>query len=156
MNTRIANELMNLFNKDKVIMSERIKINALCNDLCTNVEVSQELNICLYQIINVDNFNLLERLPKIIFGVLQLLSKVEYYKEIKPKSGRLKYLIYCLVITHLFNHHIELLETIEIEKIRDDYEDVYNLVVLKPKKIAKNTCIGNLFNKLFSIVKIIV
>ena len=101
MNTRIANELMNLFNKDKVIMSERIKINALCNDLCTNVEVSQELNICLYQIINVDNFNLLERLPKIIFGVLQLLSKVEYYKEIKPKSGRLKYLIYCLVIRGL-------------------------------------------------------
>lgn len=142
MDQTISNELLNLFNIDKISNTERIKINKLCNDLTTNTEIITELQNKITVIVENENFNLLVDMPQIIKNILVLLENVEYYKKITVESGRLKYVLYCLTITYFYNNYSQILEKIEIKDIRNIFNSVYDLVIFKPKDLKKVSCIS--------------
>lgn len=146
MNTTISNELLNLFNLDKIDNIERIKVNKLCNDLVGNTEITSELNNNLNNLFNKDKFNLLIDMPVIIKNILDLLERVEYYKSVKIDSGRMKYILYCIMVSFLYSNKPEILEKVEINDIRSIYFSVYDLVILIPQDIKKYKCSTCLFN----------
>lgn len=142
MDPTISNELMNLFNIDKVDTTERIKINKICNDLTSNSTIISELKNKIMTVIDNNKFNLLLDMPIIIKNSLLLLENVEYYKVVKVESGRLKYVLYCLMITFFYNNQPQVLEELEIQDIRNMFFSVYDLVVFKPQDIKKSGCMS--------------
>lgn len=154
MNPQISNELLNMFNRDKTSNSERIKINSLCNDLSTNTKILSEMNNILHSLVEKENFSLLENMSAVISGIIKVVDTVEYYKEITYQSGRMKYVLYCLLITIFFNTYNHILEKTELDSLRQKFEDAYSLLVLIPRSVKKTSCvscIGDSF-KLFRFV----
>lgn len=154
METVILSELECLLNDFKIGGSERIKIIAICNDVVTNSNVLTDLANSLKPIIEGKTFNVSQNIPALISAVLSVVGQIEYYKNVT--ESRMKFVIYCALLSCLLKYYPSVLKSIDIETLRRIYKDCIELVLLIPEtiKITKKscvTCIGGTF-KVFSFL----
>lgn len=154
MDSSVSNELNNLFNQDLVSGTERTKILAICNTLVNNGVFLNEVKNNVTNVIEKESFNIEKNIGAVVSCILQIFSKVEMYKEVSAE--RMKYIVYCLLISVLLKFYPTILQKVEINTLRNLYNDVYDIVMIIPEtiKISKKsclTCIGSSF-KLFSFL----
>lgn len=145
MNDSVTNELNNLFNADSVSGTERTKILAICNTLVNDVNVMSEIKNSVTGLIEKDGFNIEKKVGAVVSCIISAFHQVECYKEVN--TDRMKYIIYCLLISILLKFYPSILTRTEIALLRNLYDDVFDLVMIVPQtvKIAKQgcmTCVG--------------
>lgn len=141
MNSSINDELSNLLNIFKVGGNERIKIIAICNDLVSNGELLSDLQNALRPIVEAKTFSPAQNIPSLISALLSVLKNVQYYKEVN--EGRMKYVLYCVLLSVLLQFYPTVLKQIEIELLRNLYISCIDLVLLIPEtvKVHKKSCL---------------
>lgn len=143
----ISNELLNLINLDGINdTTERIKINRLCNDFIMNGGLLESIDLCLSNTIKKDNFNFLLSLVLICKKILVCIQSVEYYKNVSVRSGRIKYLLYAVMINFFYEKYPLILEKYEIKEIRELYVNIYDIIVMEPSDIISKSCVKNIFS----------
>jgi len=138
----ISNELTNYFNLEKVNGTERIKIVAICNDIIDNAIFIDEIHNSMITITEEKDFKLESHLPALISAILRVIQSVEFYKEVREE--RIKFVIYCFLISSLFQFYPSTLKTVQIETLRNLYKNSIDLVLILPQtvKIAKKSCVS--------------
>lgn len=150
----ILSELECLLNDFKIGGNERIKIIAICNDVVTNANVLTDVSNSLKTVIEKKSFSVSQSIPALISAVLAVMSQIQYYKQVSEE--RMKFVIYCVLLSCLLKSYPAVLKSIDIDTLRSIYKDCVDLVLLLPEtiKISKKTCgtcIGGTF-KLFSFL----
>lgn len=151
MDSSISNELNNLFNKDCVAGTERTKILAICNTLISDANLMAEVKNNTTSVIEKEGFNIEKNVGAVVSNIIQVFAQVEMYKTVE--GSRMKYILYGLLLNVLLKFYPTILQKVEINTLRNLYDDVYALLMIIPAtiKISKqscSTCIGKI--KLFS------
>ena len=141
-NQTVAAELANLFNLEKVSGNERNKILAICNDVIDNATFFNEVHNSMITVAENKNFKIETHLPALISGILRVIQSVEYYKQVNEE--RMPFVIYCVLVSALYEFYPDSLKTIEIQLLRTLFKDTIDLVLLLPSsvKIAKSSCLS--------------
>lgn len=153
METIILEEVEKLLDEFRVFGDERTKIIKICDDLVKS-NVLADISNALKPIIEGKNFNVSQNIPLIISAILSIVSNVEYYKTVS--EDRMKFVLYCVMISSLRKYYPTVLKTIDVELLRSIYKSCIELVLLVPQTIKVNkksclTCIGSSF-KIFSFL----
>jgi len=143
----ISLELNNYFNLEKVNGTERIKIVAICNDIIDNAIFIDEIHNSMITITEEKDFKLESHLPALISAILRVIQSLEFYKEVREE--RMKFVIYCFLISALYEFYPSTLKTVQIETLRNLYKNSIDLVLILPQtvKIAKKSCVSCLAGK---------
>lgn len=156
MDPKVTNELKNLFNQDLVQGNERNKIEAICNTLIADANFIAEVKNNITAIIEKESFNIEKNIGAVISCIIHIFEKVEYYKSVSTE--RMKYILYCILISSLLKYYPKILEKCEINTLRELYNEVYEIVLIIPSsvKIEKRSCvscIGSSFKLLSNLNK---
>ena len=141
MDSKVTNELNNLFNKDTLSGTERTKIIAICNTLCHDGSLLSEIKNAITPVVEKEGFNIEKNISGVVSCIISIFTQVEFYKEVQ--TDRMKYIIYCLLISVLLKEYPKILEKVEIGTLRDLYDSVFEIVLIIPQtvKIAKSGCL---------------
>ena len=128
-------------NSYKVGGTERNKIDAICNDMVCNKALMSDIQNVLLPLVQNKDFNIAKNIPSLITAILSVVKRVEYYKVVNEE--RIKYVIYCILLSALLKYYPNVLKTIEIEHLKNAYKECIDLVLLIPEtiKVSKKSCL---------------
>jgi hypothetical protein len=141
MEASINEEILNLMNVYKVGGGERNKIDAICNDLVCNNALMGDIQNALHPLIDKKDFNIAKNIPSLITAILSVIKHIEYYKVVNEE--RMRYVLYCILLSALLKYYPSVLKTIELEHLRNAYKECIDLVLLIPEtiKVSKKSCL---------------
>jgi hypothetical protein len=142
MDSAVSNELQNLFNQDMTTGTERTKILAICNTLVHDANLIAEIKNSITSVMEREGFDIQKNLGAVISCIISVFAKVEFYKTVS--NERMKYVLYCLLISVLLKFYPTLLKNVEIAILRHLYDEVFDLVMIVPQTvvIAKQSCVS--------------
>jgi hypothetical protein len=153
-NQSVSAELINYFNLEKVSGTERNKIIAICNDMVDNAQFFNEVHNSIVNVAEGKHFKIETHLPALISAILGVMKSVQYYKNVNEE--RMPSVIYCVLISALYEFYPKSLEEIPVELLRTLFANSIELVLLVPQtvKIAKQSCISCIASKIKALNKL--
>jgi hypothetical protein len=142
MDSAVTNELQNLFNQDMTNGTERTKILAICNTLVHDANFLSEVKNNVTSVMEKEGFDIQKNIGAVVSCIISALAKVEFYKTVS--NERMKYVLYCLLISILLKFYPSILKNVEIVILRNLYDEVFDLVMIIPQTvtIAKQSCVS--------------
>jgi hypothetical protein len=139
MYSEIQTELVLLMNIDNIKANEQIKILAIISNVLANKEYLENVKNGLDKFFTEES-SFDGEFSRLVMAIIELNQKCQYYKNIDFE--RCKFVIYSVLYNFLIKNKIELLCSIEMQKLRMLYFNAWDLIKIIPEsvKVLKNEC----------------